>query len=143
MQETLFGIPVSAWLGGIMIGLAAVGLFAFLGRIAGISGIFFASFGRDGGLWRWLFLAGIPLGGGVLAYFMPTLNGVTRPNPGVVWLIVAGFLVGWGTRMGSGCTSGHGVCRLGRLSPRSLAAVGVFMVAGVLTASLLRHWVGL
>jgi uncharacterized membrane protein YedE/YeeE len=84
------------------------------------------------------------LAGGMVigAQLFPTLNVVTRPNPGFWILVSSGLLVGWGTRQGGGCTSGHGVCGLGRLAPRSLVAVLVFMAAGVFTASLLRHWLG-
>jgi uncharacterized protein len=135
------GVPLPAVLGGLLIGLAAVVLYLSIGRIAGISGIFFSAF-KEGGAWRWLFLGGIVAGAGVVAWFLPSVRGVTRPDPGIAILIVAGLLVGWGTRLGSGCTSGHGVCGLGRLAPRSLVAVLAFMVAGIFTASLLRHWLG-
>ena len=136
------GVPLPAVLGGLLIGLAAVVLYLSIGRIAGISGIFFGAL-DEGGTWRWLFLAGIIAGAGLVTWLLPALRVVTRPAPGVGWLIVAGLLVGWGTRLGSGCTSGHGVCGLGRLAPRSLVAVLVFMTAGIFTASLLRHWLGL
>ena len=79
---------------------------------------------------------------GLGAQLFPSLNIVTRPSPGWLILTVSGLLVGWGTRQGGGCTSGHGVCGLGRLAPRSLVAVLVFMAAGIFTASLLRHWLG-
>lgn len=136
------GVPLLAALGGLFIGLAAVVLYYSIGRIAGISGIFFSAI-KGGGAWRWLFLGGIVAGAALVALFMPAVRSVTRPDPGIGFLIVSGLLVGWGTRMGSGCTSGHGVCGLGRLAPRSLVAVLVFMVAGIFTASLLRHWLGL
>lgn len=135
------GVPLPAVLGGLLIGLAAVVLYLSIGRIAGISGIFFSAL-KEGGAWRWVFLGGIVAGAGAVTWFFPALRFVTRPDPGLGWLIVAGLLVGWGARMGSGCTSGHGVCGLGRLAPRSLVAVLVFMVAGIFTASLLRHWLG-
>jgi hypothetical protein len=112
-----------------------------VGRIAGVSGIFFTA-ARQGGSWRWLFLGGIVAGAGLGGLLFPTLNIVSRPSPGLWILILSGLLVGWGTRQGGGCTSGHGVCGLGRLAPRSLVAVLVFMAAGVFTASLLRHWLG-
>jgi len=116
-------------------------LYHAIGRIAGVSGIFFTGI-KEGGLWRWLFLVGIVLGAGLGAHLFPTLNIVTRPNPGFWILVSYGLLVGWGTRQGGGCTSGHGVCGLGRRAPRSLVAVIVFMAAGIFTASLLRHWLG-
>ncbi|MFZ4537292.1 YeeE/YedE family protein [Propionivibrio sp.] len=135
------GIHLFTVLGGLMIGAAAVLLYLAIGRIAGVSGIFFSGL-NEGGLWRWLFLGGIVAGAGLTAHWFPSLNIVSRPHPGFWLLIVSGLLVGWGTRQGSGCTSGHGVCGLGRLAPRSLAAVLVFMAAGIFTASLLRHWLG-
>jgi hypothetical protein len=135
------GIHLFTVMGGLMIGTAAVLLYYAIGRIAGVSGIFFTGL-NEGGLWRWLFLGGIVAGAGLIAQLFPSLNMVSRPNPGVLVLILSGLLVGWGTRQGSGCTSGHGVCGLGRLAPRSLVAVIVFMVAGIFTASLLRHWLG-
>lgn len=138
MNELLTMIPPSAWLGGVMIGLAAVALYALLGRIAGISGIFFASIARDAGAWRWLFIAGIPLGAWLASHLLAVPLEVTRANPGWPLLALAGLLVGWGTRMGNGCTSGHGVCGLGRLSPRSLAAVLAFMATGMLVATLMH-----
>ena len=138
----LFGIHLFAVLGGFLIGAAAVLLYFTIGRIAGVSGILFAGL-NQGGLWRWLFLGGMVAGSGLTGQLFPYLNVVSRPEPGLGVLIVAGLLVGWGTRQGSGCTSGHGVCGLGRLAPRSLVAVLVFMAAGVFTASLLRHWLGM
>jgi len=142
------GIHLFTMLGGLMIGAAAVLLYHAIGRIAGISGILFTGSGilftglKEGGLWRWLFLGGIVAGAGIVAHLFPSLNIVSRPHPGSWVLILSGLLVGWGTRQGSGCTSGHGVCGLGRLSPRSLVAVLVFMAAGIFAASLLRHWLG-
>ncbi|HYN62196.1 MAG TPA: YeeE/YedE thiosulfate transporter family protein [Rubrivivax sp.] len=135
------GIHLFTLAGGLVIGAAAVLLYHSIGRIAGVSGILFAGI-REGGLWRLLFLGGIVLGAGLGAYLFPTLNIVSRPSPGIWILTLSGLLVGWGTRQGGGCTSGHGVCGLGRLAPRSLVAVLVFMAAGIFKASLLRHWLG-
>lgn len=127
--------------GGGLIGVAALILYAASGRIAGISGI---SYGLLSGTsdrgWRWLFLAAL-LGGGWLAAHALGSSRLSAPtvSPGIAFhLIGAGLLVGIGTRLGNGCTSGHGVCGLARLSPRSLAAVVVFMIAGMLMATLLR-----
>lgn len=145
-MHSILGIPPSAVAGGVLIGLGAVFLYLALGRIAGISGIFFGALRRQqdhtSGAWRWTFLLGL-MGGAILVAAL-TGEGATlgRPPVGAGWLIAAGLLVGWGTRMGNGCTSGHGVCGLGRLSLRSLAAVAAFMTLGVLTASLFRHWLG-
>ena len=126
-----------AGLGGTLIGLASWLLWWGLGRIAGISGItsetIFAPTHPE--TWRWAFLAGLILGGCLLGQVLeiPTLP--TRP---LYLLIPAGLLVGVGTVWGSGCTSGHGVCGLGRLSARSLVAVGVFMATGMLAVALMR-----
>lgn len=134
--ETTF-TPVSAAIGGVLIGLAAVVLMGTLGRIAGISGILGAAIrSRDAG-WQWAFLAGLVIAGGLANVL---LGGWITPRDGFpVWaLVLAGLLVGFGTALGSGCTSGHGVCGLSRLSVRSLVATVVFMVFGVATATILR-----
>lgn len=141
MSAQLVGIPAAALIGGVLIGAAVVVLYLSIGRIAGVSGIFFGAL-NEGGLWRWLFLAGVIGGAWGAVRLWPALDVVTRPQLGAGWLMVAGLLVGWGTRLGSGCTSGHGVCGLGRLAPRSAVAVLAFMGVGVFTASLLRHWLG-
>ncbi len=135
-------LPLLASLtGGLLIGAAALGLLALSGRIAGISGIV-------GGLlppsrgdlgWRLAFLAGL-LGGGLLIQALVGLPGAAPSSRGV--LIAGGLLVGFGTRLGNGCTSGHGVCGLGRGSPRSLAAVLTFMGVAFLTVFLTRHFPG-
>ncbi|GGY49384.1 hypothetical protein GCM10007148_17360 [Parvularcula lutaonensis] len=125
-----------------MIGLAATLLMLSLGRIAGISGILAGAItpaGTDRG-WRIAFLAGLLAPGLVLAAIgkAPPVSFVA----GTQLLILAGLLVGFGTRLGSGCTSGHGVCGLARLSPRSLVAVVSFMAAGFVTVGILRHVAG-
>lgn len=124
-------------IGGMVIGASAVALFWMLGRIAGISGILggLLQAGAAGDrAWRILFLAGL-LFAGLLVAPQPTL----APGSSLPLLIVAGLLVGFGSRMGSGCTSGHGVCGLGRLSSRSLVATLTFMATGFLTVFLMRH----
>lgn len=131
--------PVSALLGGALIGLAAGGMWWLLGRIAGVSNILGSAVGqRDGRDWRIAFLAGL-LVAGLLAFAL--LSGevpfVLEARYGQV--LVAGFLVGLGTQLGSGCTSGHGVCGIGRLSLRSVVATLVFMAAGIVTVYVLRH----
>ena len=131
--------PLSALAGGVLIGLAAAMFVLFNGRIAGISGIIGGLFRPKAGdlAWRVAFLAGI------LA--APWLFQVVGPLPAVeveagsVTLILAGLLVGVGTRYGAGCTSGHGVCGLSRLSPRSLVATVSFMLAGFVTVFVVRH----
>lgn len=140
--------PWPALAGGLLIGLAAALLFLVLGRIAGISGIL-------GGLlegqsaeagWRPAFLAGLLISPGVWAAIAPgglVLPAHTVDSPGG-WavLAVAGLLVGFGTRLANGCTSGHGVCGLARLSRRSLVAVLCFMGSGMATVHVSRHLVG-
>lgn len=135
--------PVSALLGGALIGLAATLLLAGIGRIAGISGIVNNAIEhRDGRAWRLAFLLGLV--GGAASWFAFGV-GVAPPRAGfpAPWLLAAGLLVGFGTRLGSGCTSGHGICGLARLSKRSLVAVLAFMGAGMATVYLLRHVFGL
>ena len=128
--------------GGILLGLSAIWLLLTLGRVAGISGIAWGSIaGPDRG-WRWLFLVGLLLGG-LLTH---TVIGQPLPDESIAptWLIaISGLLVGIGTRMGSGCTSGHGVCGIGRLAPRSIAATVVFMLAGIATVFVTRHVIGM
>ena len=127
---------LTALAGGALIGLSAVLLLLFNGRIAGISGI--VSGALAGSLWRSLFIVGLLAGGwlyeSVLAA-QPTP--VSEFSP---WaMVIGGFLVGVGTRLGHGCTSGHGVCGLGRLSGRSLAAVLTFLSTGFVTVFVTRH----
>lgn len=135
--------PLSATIGGLLIGLSAVMLMALHGRIAGISGVFsgvfFAGKGKRG--WRIAFVLGL-----IVAPLLVWLAQGARPpfimEAGYPLIIVGGLLVGFGTRLGSGCTSGHGVCGLSRLSPRSMVSVGLFMGAGMATVALLRIVVG-
>jgi hypothetical protein len=125
--------------GGALIGLAATLLLWSIGRIAGISGIVndIVEGTRGDRAWRIAFIAGMMIAGAVALQFLP---GPARAQTGATpLLLVAGFLVGFGTRMGNGCTSGHGVCGLGRLSKRSLAAVATFMAAGMATVFVVRH----
>lgn len=132
--------PVTGLLGGLLIGAAATLLLAGTGRIAGISGIAGGLLHRSPGDagWRVLFLLGLILGGGMYAL----VSGAPLPlrvDVGAPLLIVAGALVGFGTRLGSGCTSGHGVCGVARLSSRSITATVVFISVAMLTTFLLRH----
>ncbi|WP_421869336.1 YeeE/YedE family protein [Motiliproteus sp.] len=119
--------------GGGLIGLSAIVLLWSNGRIAGISGILFASLqGKPDSGWRWMFLLGLVLGG----LLFHALTGQPQPAPpqaSIGLLMLAGLLVGLGTRLGSGCTSGHGVCGLARFSVRSLAATLTFIGSGMLT----------
>ena len=120
--------------GGIMIGTASALLMAFNGRVAGISGILGGLLSRwsPDQWWRLTFLLGLVLGGGAAFYWAPeTFIDITEN--GTMEVLAAGLLVGLGTRIGSGCTSGHGVCGIGRLSIRSLVATLVFVGSGMLT----------
>jgi len=121
--------------GGIIIGCAALVLLVSIQRIAGISGIIGGLFPviRQDLTWRLFFVAGLLLGGFVLATVYPNSLAInlTYSTPA---LVVAGLLVGFGSRLGNGCTSGHGICGLGRLSPRSMIAVVTFMATGIISA---------
>lgn len=136
--------PLSGLLGGALIGLAAAMLMLLTGRIAGISGIFgglLSPTASDRG-WRLAFIAGL-----IAAPLIATLaTGIKLPSPAMpaslIVIVAAGLLVGFGTRMGGGCTSGHGVCGIARLSPRSLVATAIFMTAGIATVALVRHVIG-
>jgi uncharacterized protein len=128
-------------IGGLLIGAASLLLYATLGRIAGISGIAYESVWARGAERRWtlLFIAGLILGGWVSVFLLGLSATPSWNVPTALMLAVpAGLLVGYGTRRGNGCTSGHGICGLSRLSPRSLAAVAVFMGVGIVVATLLR-----
>jgi uncharacterized membrane protein YedE/YeeE len=132
--------PWSGLLGGMLIGLAATLLLAFNGRIAGISGILSAVVSPLSGesFWKFAFVAGLVAGPLVFAL----VTGAPAPlelQTGGLGLVVAGLLVGFGTRLGSGCTSGHGICGLARLSPRSLVATLTFMATAFATVFVLRH----
>lgn len=131
--------PWASLAGGLLVGLGAAAFILLNGRVLGISGIL-------GGLvrpapgdagWRIAFIAGLLAAPAAWALFAPPA--APRIEAGPALLVVAGLLVGWGTRYGSGCTSGHGVCGLSRLSPRSLAATLAFMGAGMVTVFLMKH----
>ena len=135
--------PFSAALGGALIGLSALILFLFDGRIAGISGILGNLLAPRAGemAWRAAFLLGLITAPALYAAAggrLPPLA-VTSSIP---LLLAGGFLVGFGTRLGSGCTSGHGVCGMARLSPRSIAATLIFMAAAAVTVFIMRHVIG-
>ena len=135
--------PMSALAGGALIGLAATVLLACNGRIAGISGIVGGLLARRGtgdAAWRVVFVLGLILA--PVLYRIFTELPASHIDADWAELIVAGLLVGYGSRLGSGCTSGHGVCGLSRLSPRSLVATLTFMGAGFVTVFLLRHVLG-
>jgi uncharacterized membrane protein YedE/YeeE len=134
--------PWASLTGGVMIGLAAAALILINGRIAGISGIVGALLRPQAGdvLWRVLFIGGM-LGAPLIWMLFSALPAI-RIDAGYPLLIAAGLLVGISTRYGAGCTSGHGVCGLSRLSPRSLVATLAFMATGFLTVYVTRHLMG-
>lgn len=133
-------------LGGLMIGVASVLMLIGLGRIAGISGITFGLMDRPNwntaNLWRVGFVLGLVLAGWLWTQAAHQTLAPARASH-VPLLVISGLLVGWGTSLGSGCTSGHGVCGLGRLSLRSLAAVITFMLTGAITVYVSRHLLSL
>ncbi len=132
--------PVNAAIGGALIGLAAVLLMYGNARIAGISGIAWASIKQHAGerIWRVLFLVGLVMGAS-LWFWLNQESIPLRAPISAATLVVAGFLVGLGTGISNGCTSGHGICGLARFSKRSLVAVVAFMAAGILTTTVIRH----
>ncbi|MBW2939619.1 YeeE/YedE family protein [Zhongshania aquimaris] len=140
--ETAF-TPVTAIIGGAMIGLAALVLMWSVGRIAGISGIVAGAIleAEDERNWRLLFLAGLFVGALIASVITGALDDVSSIASTPV-LIMAGLLVGIGTRMGGGCTSGHGVCGISRFSQRSIVATAVFMASGAATVFVIRHLFG-
>lgn len=133
-------MPLEGLIGGLLIGLAAAIMLLGLGRIAGVSGMAARATGiADTGAPRGLaiaFIIGLPLGAFLIALAMGGVE--TRFPSSTAQLIVAGLLVGFGTRLGSGCTSGHGVCGLSRLSRRSMAATAMFMASGFATVAVMR-----
>jgi len=135
--------PYTALLGGALIGISAVLMMWLLGRIAGISGIM-------GGLlppkkndidWRLFFVLGLIIGGFAYYLFTP-IQFAPRQGFPILLLLIAGFCVGFGTRLGSGCTSGHGVCGVARISKRSLMATCIFVAFGMISVFIVRHIFG-
>ena len=129
--------------GGVLIGFSATLLLWSIGRIAGISGIVngLGTAPRSDRAWRAAFLFGLMVAGGIAMQFLPYAPARLQTGSTPI-LLLAGLLVGFGTRMGGGCTSGHGVCGLGRLSWRSLAAVLTFMATAMATVFVMRHLIG-
>jgi len=131
--------PLSATLGGLLIGLGTVLLMALNGRIAGISGIFASALDPQNGghAWRAAFVVGL-----IAAPLAVVAVGRALPPPEMPgWAVVTagGLLVGFGTRLSGGCTSGHGVCGIAQLSPRSIVATGIFMLAAAIVVAVSRH----
>jgi len=137
--------PLSAFGGGLLIGLASLWMLAAQGRVAGISGIcagVLAPTERSDWGWRAAFVAGLLLVGASTPSWVgdaALTYGLSRSSLAVV---IAGLLVGFGTRLGGGCTSGHGICGLGRFAPRSAVATGTFMGVGMVTAAIVTHVFG-
>ncbi len=135
--------PWSSLAGGLLIGLAATAMLGLLGRVAGISGIVggLLAVEHDGAGWRGAFVAGLVAGGALLAAAAPArfAMGLDRSTGA---LVAAGVLVGFGSRMGSGCTSGHGVCGMARGSRRSIAATMTFMATGAIAAFMVSRLAG-
>lgn len=132
-----------AFVGGALIGIAALLLLLLNGRILGVSGILGGMLQpyKKGESWRYFFLLGMGLGGLVILALHPTAFEISVfRTPGAI--ILAGLLVGFGTRLGSGCTSGHGVCGVSRLSPRSIVATITFIAFGAATVFVITHWLG-
>lgn len=134
--------PWTASMGGLLIGLSAILLMAFNGRIAGISGIIgtLLPWQKGNSSWKLAFLAGLIAAPLLWRFFAPLPK--TEISASIPVLVIAGLLVGFGTRLASGCTSGHGVCGLSRLSLRSLVATLCFIASGVITVFITRHIVG-
>jgi uncharacterized membrane protein YedE/YeeE len=135
--------PISGAVGGALIGLASVLLMMLTGRIAGISGIFGGLLSIGGGDrdWRFAFIAGL-----IAAPLLAALAGypMAMPQMPSSWalIVIAGLLVGFGARLGGGCTSGHGVCGIARLSARSIVATAIFMATAVAVVAVMRHGIG-
>jgi len=133
-------MPVEGFMGGVLIGLAAATMLLGLGRIAGVSGMAARATGiADSGAPRNIaiaFVIGLPLGAFLVARLFGEVQ-VSFPTS-LLPLIAGGLLVGFGTRLGSGCTSGHGVCGLSRLSPRSMVATALFIASGFVTVAAMR-----
>ena len=135
--------PVASTIGGVLIGLAVSALFLFNGRILGISNIASELVNirsRESRLWRLVFITGLVAGGLVLMAWRQETIGASPASP--FMLVLAGLLVGYGSSLGRGCTSGHGICGISRLSPRSIVATLTFMASGIVTVYIVNHLIG-
>ncbi len=136
----MYFTPVTALLGGLLLGGSALLLLLVQGRIAGISGILAGLMGpvSTDSAWRWRFILGLGIGGAIGFWLLdlpaPELSQISWPG-----FLIAGFLVGFGAKLGNGCTSGHGICGIGRFSVRSIVATMIFMLAGMVTVFIMRH----
>jgi len=145
IESFLSGVNLfNTLVGGLLIGTSATLLLLFNGRIAGISGIAFGLFNQsiNDKLWRWLFLLGLIVGAASLHFFSDiAIPSASQASKSVI--IIGGFLVGFGTYLGSGCTSGHGVCGISRFSNRSITSTILFVLFGILSMTFFRHVLGL
>ncbi len=132
--------PISALIGGSLIGLSTVLLLWLNGRIAGVSGIFHGLFPprKNEFLWRVLFLIGLIVGS-LIYYLLPQIHFAPRTHYPIFLLLLSGFLVGIGTKLSGGCTSGHGICGIARMSSRSFIATIIFFIFGLLSVYFIRH----
>lgn len=135
--------PISAVIGGALIGISTVVLMCFNGKIAGISGIFHGIFKYrpNDYWWRWFFIIGLIVGAQVY-HVIPGIAFTPRTNYPITLLIIAGLLVGIGTKLGGGCTSGHGVCGVAQFSRRSIVATLIFIAFGIITVYVMKHLLG-
>lgn len=143
MGATTF-TPLAGIVGGVMIGLSAVMLMALIGRVMGVSGIVGGLFGaRKAGefSWRAAFVLGCLAAPGILVALAVELPAISPPSDAMAYMALAGVLVGFGATIGSGCTSGHGICGLSRMSRRSVTAVATFMSVAFVTVLVTRHLV--
>lgn len=134
---------MNAFLGGLIIGLSGIILFFFLGRVMGVSGICsavleFKNIKKE--LWRIFFILGLIVGGFIINYFSP--QSLSLMSLDKIYFVIAGLLVGYGTLLGNGCTSGHGICGISRFSIRSIAATITFIIFGVIGVLLTKYFVG-
>lgn len=132
----------AAAVGGALIGLASAGMLLVSGRVAGVSGILSNAVRGTPGTWRWAFLLGL-IASSLWAPQLGMPTAIAHHQGGLVVLVIAGLLVGFGTQMGSGCTSGHGICGMANISLRSAVAVAVFMGVAIVTVFVMRHLVPL
>ncbi len=131
-----------AAVGGALIGLASAGMLLVSGRVAGVSGLLSNAARGTPGAWRWAFLLGL-IASSLWAPLLGMPTAIAHHQGGLVVLVIAGLLVGFGTQMGSGCTSGHGICGMANISLRSGVAVAVFMAVAIVTVFVMRHLVPL
>ena len=137
--------PVESLTGGLIIGIAVAMLYLLRGNYTGISRIYYnvIAVNKSGFTWRSFFILGLIIGPVILSFFSYKNLGFEMPTTNPILIIVGGLLVGYGTQIGSGCTSGHGVCGIGRLSIRSIVGTCIFLASGVITVLIIRSlgWV--